>query len=118
MEHIYKEDEELCICKVCRLMEGDLTTDCCGEPVSMNISDEIYAGRLDYRDSEGGWVNKLNPTNQSVLYGRIFAMITKRTEIAAKNKFEIMLSFGIDKEQYKEVEKKVIRDIYKYTYAN
>jgi hypothetical protein len=56
-------DGGLSLCKVCGLFEGSLTTDCPGEKVSGKKGDEIYAGKIDYRDSEG-WVNKKNPTNE------------------------------------------------------
>lgn len=59
---------ELAVCKTCSLFEGALTTDCPGEKASGEKSDEIYAGKLDYIDGEG-WVEKLNPTNLTWLYG-------------------------------------------------
>ena len=55
-------DKEFCLicvgglacCKVCHLYEGGLTTDCPGEP-SASRADDVYAGRLDYREGQG-WV--------------------------------------------------------------
>lgn len=41
-------------CTTCNLAEGDLTTDCCGEPVGPYIRAEVYAGRCDYT-RRGGW---------------------------------------------------------------
>lgn len=61
-------DGGLSLCHVCGCLEGGLSTDCPGELISMMKSDEIYAGKIDYRDGEG-WVKKLNPTNITWLYG-------------------------------------------------
>ena len=57
-------DGGLCVCKVCHGMEGALTTDCPGEMVAMERHDEVYAGKIDYREGMG-WVPELNPTNQT-----------------------------------------------------
>lgn len=51
----------LAICKVCGLAEGALTTDC-PETSASNRSDDIYSGKIDYR--EDAWVEAKNPTNQ------------------------------------------------------
>lgn len=56
-------DGGLAICSVCGLMEGSITTDCPGEECWAERGDDIYTGKLDYREGEG-WVNKKNPTNQ------------------------------------------------------
>ena len=61
-------DGGLILCKVCGLLEGALTTDCPGEKVSMDVSDCIYAGEIDYKDDKG-WVTEYNPINISWLYG-------------------------------------------------
>lgn len=110
MKHTYDPEHELDVCVTCGMYEGGLTTDCSGEKVTMAVEDDVYAGKLDYRDSEG-WVNKLNPTNQSWLRGRIREMLAGK-EGAAKHKNELMLRFGIDKDQYREVEKQVLKESY------
>lgn len=78
-EHIYYDGCEtgdcgggcwyctLAICKACGLVEGSLTTDCPGEEVFLEKSDDIYNGKLDYKEGLG-WVEELNPTNISWLY--------------------------------------------------
>ena len=108
--HVYCENSELEVCDVCRLYEGSLTTDCCGENVASDKVDDIYDGKLDYRKNVG-WVRGMNPTNQAMLYSNIFNFVTKRT-----NKFrhenELVLRFGIDKEQHRRVKKKVMEDLY------
>ena len=52
------------ICKICNLYEGSLTTDCSGVRISMDVGEQVFMGKLDYREDEG-WVNKQNPTNQN-----------------------------------------------------
>lgn len=47
----------LALCKVCGLYEGGLTTDCPGVP-SQDRSDDVYAGRLDFRNGE--WVEEVS----------------------------------------------------------
>jgi hypothetical protein len=41
------------ICKTCGLINGGLTTHCCGEVVSREVSDKVYAGKIDFR--AGKW---------------------------------------------------------------
>lgn len=48
-------DGGLSICTVCHLLEGGLTTECSGKG-SWDKSDEVYAGRLDFRGGE--WTEK------------------------------------------------------------
>lgn len=110
MNHVYKEDFELAFCETCRLYEGALTTDCSGEN-SVSKSDDIYSGKIDYRKDEG-WVNKLNPTNQSWLKGAIFDFMKGKSKYSHEN--EIILAFGITKEEYAEIKSQVI----KYLYGN
>lgn len=77
MNHVYIEPKDcncgddpscqicqggLAVCKVCGLLEGGLTTDCPGVP-SHDKGDEVYAGKLDYREGQG-WVPEKNPINQ------------------------------------------------------
>lgn len=45
----------LFICSVCCGAEGSLPTDCPGVQMSMLLSDEVYAGRLDYK-VKYGWI--------------------------------------------------------------
>lgn len=54
-------DGGLGICKVCKLGEGALTTDCPGIP-SGKMADDVYVGKTDYVD--GHWQARKNPTNQ------------------------------------------------------
>lgn len=111
MEHVLNEDYPLDLCTVCNLIEGGLTTDCCGENTSTNTMEDVYDGKLDYREDEGGWVRKLNPTNQSWVKGNIYDMLMDK-EGALTSKNEIMLSYGVDKEQYKEIEKELLKQLY------
>lgn len=62
-------DGGLCLCKVCGCLEGGLATDCPGEKVKYDVQDNIYHGKIDFKDDKG-WVNELNLTNISWLYGR------------------------------------------------
>ena len=68
MKHIWDEcksecDNEFCniccgglaLCKVCGLYEGSLTTDCAGYRVKSDIGDQVYAGKLDFKD--GKWIH-------------------------------------------------------------
>lgn len=48
----------LSVCSRCGLYEGALTTHCPGENVSMDKSELIYAGKLNYRGGE--WVEELS----------------------------------------------------------
>jgi hypothetical protein len=57
----------LAMCKICKLAEGSLTTDCPGEIVDYETETKILRGELDYREDEGGWVNKPNPVHQQRL---------------------------------------------------
>lgn len=102
--HIWDMEHELGVCKVCKLFEGGLTTDCSGE-VSVHLSQEIYNGKLDYRKGLG-WVQKLNPTNQWWLEGKIIDMEMER-EKAPTSKEEIMKMFNVDIETYKEIENRM-----------
>lgn len=53
------------VCKLCKLFEGALTTDCPGAIVSWEEQDRIYKdGNLDFRGE--AWVNEPNPHNQDV----------------------------------------------------
>lgn len=50
-------DGGLALCTVCKGVEGTLTTDCCGRPLTENEEKEIYdEGRLDFKD--GHWVEE------------------------------------------------------------
>lgn len=109
MKHKYKEDFELAFCEKCKLYEGGLTTDCSGEN-SADKSDEIYAGKLDYRNNEG-WVSKLNPTNKSWLIGQIFSFLKGKSKYKHEN--EIILAFGTTKEEYAEIKSEAIRHLHK-----
>lgn len=66
MEHILEEHENceivhcniceggLAFCTVCNSGEGALPSECPGEPMTFEQSEEIFAGVLDYKD--GAWV--------------------------------------------------------------
>ena len=81
MEHVYYESGDghacdtsgecmLCsvgCCKVCGGLAGSLTTDCCGTWMTRDQRDQrdqVYKGRLDYREKEG-WINELSPPHQT-----------------------------------------------------
>lgn len=108
MEHQYKSDFELAICETCGLYEGGLTTDCSGKS-SSHKSDMTYGGKLDYRKEEG-WVNKLNPTNQSWMKGQIFSFLKGKSKYEHEN--EIILAFGTSKEEYEKVKGETLRYLY------
>ncbi|WP_079709801.1 hypothetical protein [Paraliobacillus ryukyuensis] len=112
MEHVWDEDHELSVCKVCGLFEGGLTTDCSGLNVSFDTSEEIYRGKLDYRENEG-WVNKFSPMMQSVIYRSIFDFLHSRRENKFSSEAEIQLRFGATSEEYNEIKSKLLKDMYK-----
>jgi hypothetical protein len=75
MKHIAKECDcgEVCcsicggglfICEVCGLAEGSLTTDCPGEPAN-KYDEDVYNGKVDYREGQGWVWGAKNPTNQT-----------------------------------------------------
>lgn len=41
-------------CTVCGLAEGSLTTECCGEKVSLSTEEQVYNGEINFRN--GRWV--------------------------------------------------------------
>jgi len=45
-------DGGLAMCKVCKLYEGGLTTECPGIVVAIDQSDDIYHGKLDFKDGQ------------------------------------------------------------------
>lgn len=47
-------DGGLAICKICGLYEGSLTTECPSYDCYKDKSDDVYAGKIDFRD--GKWV--------------------------------------------------------------
>lgn len=50
-------DGELAFCTTCKGGEGDLTTECCGRPITEEESHKIYnLGTLDFIDGE--WRSK------------------------------------------------------------
>jgi hypothetical protein len=49
----------LSICKVCGLYEGSLTTECPGYECYAEKGDDVYAGKIDFRD--GQWVEGKSP---------------------------------------------------------
>lgn len=97
----------LFFCEVCRTVEGTLTTDCPGEPVTAEMQEEIYSGRLDYRESEGGWVNKLSPTMQSHIKAQLFNFYKGSSRYGSES--EIILKFGIDKQEFSEIKASVVK---------
>lgn len=42
-------------CSVCGGLEGSLPTHCPGAPMTKDQDDDVYEGRIDYRD--GQWIN-------------------------------------------------------------
>jgi len=56
MEHDYYDREDgLLHCKVCHGGEGSLPSDCPGAAMTAFQQDEVYAGRLNYKD--GHWID-------------------------------------------------------------
>lgn len=55
-------------CTLCKLPDGALTTDCCGQEVTASATTKICEGKLDYRtlDGEGAWVAAMCPAQQEV----------------------------------------------------
>lgn len=49
-------DGGLAVCTICGLAEGSLTTECPGVASEKEYGDEVYEGRLDFRD--GKWTNR------------------------------------------------------------
>ncbi len=73
-EHIYKTSADcencidpncwvcearLCVCKVCGLYEGSLTTECPGVRSYAEHADDVYTGKKDFRN--GAWVKMISP---------------------------------------------------------
>ena len=59
MEHTIEMvcDGELAFCTTCKSGEGDLTTECCGRPITEDESHKIYTlGTLDFIG--GKWITK------------------------------------------------------------
>ncbi|WP_342025764.1 hypothetical protein AADC60_24690 [Cytobacillus pseudoceanisediminis] len=52
-------DGGLSICKVCKGMEGSLTTDCPGEPVPFDTDQKVYKGEIDFVEGKG-WVEQIS----------------------------------------------------------
>jgi hypothetical protein len=52
---------ELTACTRCYGLSegGSMTTDCCGEPLTADQSNNVEDGKLDYRD--GVWINEPSP---------------------------------------------------------
>lgn len=48
----------LSVCSVCGLLEGSLTTECPCVPSYQEYADDVYEGKIDYRNGE--WVNKVS----------------------------------------------------------
>jgi hypothetical protein len=58
-EHTIKlvGDGELAYCTTCKGGEGELTTECCGKPMTINEREHVYdIGDLDFVN--GKWVQK------------------------------------------------------------
>jgi hypothetical protein len=49
----------LSICSICGLIEGSLTTECPGYRCWTEKGDDIYAGKIDFRN--GQWVKECSP---------------------------------------------------------
>lgn len=48
-------DGGLLACTVCDGFEGSIPTDCPGVPMTQQQADDVYAGKVDYRDGRG-WI--------------------------------------------------------------
>jgi hypothetical protein len=62
-------DGGLALCKVCGGLEGGLPTDCPGEKMSWDSSQEVYEGKKDFLDKQG-WVQQAS-TNSPVYYAEL-----------------------------------------------
>lgn len=49
----------LALCTVCGGLEGGLTSECCGRVLTSEECDDVYAGKIDFRD--GNWVQAPSP---------------------------------------------------------
>lgn len=61
-------DCNLAICEVCGLGEGALTTDCPRARIAQDLTDAIYAGKIDYR--AGQWVLEASPHSPAAHRGQ------------------------------------------------
>lgn len=115
MEHSYDKElmaeSGLAFCVNCKLAEGSLTTDCCGESVANDVGEEIYNGRKDFRNGMG-WCNFPNPTNQSLVKQNIFKAV-RENNFDKDTKNKIKLKFGLPKEEYTNIEKECLAYLYK-----
>lgn len=56
-KHNFTEGEELAYCKICKAGEGELTTECCGRPMTEDERNRVYkVGDLDFIN--GKWIEK------------------------------------------------------------
>jgi hypothetical protein len=92
-EHIWAECEKkdcpgcmlcdggLAVCKTCGLMEGALTTDCCGYQCFGEMSEAVYTGKSDFIASRGGWIGAVSPHCPSSLAAALEAAQLQRQKI-------------------------------------
>ena len=50
---------ELFLCSVCNGAEGSLPTDCPGTKMTLEQEERVYLGKLNFLESQGGWVDLL-----------------------------------------------------------
>lgn len=106
MKHEIEEIESICICKVCGLFEGSLTTDCCKEDASRK-SEDVYEGRMDFREGIG-WVKSLNPTNLSWVRVMIIRLSKEKNKTGKEIKKDIHETFPyLDEFNYFRIKKDV-----------
>jgi len=110
-EHSMKPYGELEYCHICMGFEGSMPTDCPGETMTNEQSDNVYAGNLDYRKNEG-WVNKLSPMGRMIAQRKIFDMLNGK-EGCLQSDAEIILSLGTSKEEYIDAKKECLKYLYK-----
>jgi hypothetical protein len=94
-------------CKVCGLFEGGLPTDCPGEKISEALATKIYEEKLDYREAEGGWVNKFSPHMQSFIYGAVWDVLNGRSELSEP---ELRLKYGIPADELADFKSRCVKD--------
>jgi hypothetical protein len=110
VSHIFEPYGELEYCKVCMGFEGSMPTDCPGDKMTAEQSDQIYAGNLDFRKDEG-WVNKLSPMGHSIVQRKIFDMLQGR-EGCCQSDAEIIIAVGTTKDEYIKVKQECLKYLY------
>lgn len=75
-QHKYKPYGELEYCCKCMGMEGSMTTDCPGRPLTEKETEAIYDGYLDFV-KEVGWSNTLSPMGVTRVQSHFYRVTRK-----------------------------------------